>query len=274
MSAPQSFKDRTVLVTGPTAGIGRDLAELFAADGANLILVSRNVKKLEALKSELELKHKIRALVIPSDLSLTGAADQLVAAVGRSGWEVDVLVNNAGYGVYGKFLDEPIAAQLGMIELHVTAPTRLTHAFLPGMLKRRRGGVLNVSSTGGFQPVGIENVYCSTKAYLTHFTEALAEETGALAETGVSITCLCPGPTETEFFDNPHMKTRAPAKLSRMTSIAVARLAFAAFKSGKILEITGFQNKLTAFAVKLAPRSAVRKAARRMVERSQSIPSA
>ena len=267
----KNFKDQTVLITGPTTGIGRDLAELFAAEGANLMLVSRNVKKLDQVKSELEGRFKIRALVIPVDLSLAGAADQLVAAVGRSGLDVDVLVNNAGYGVYGKFLDEDIRVQLGMIELHVAAPNRLTHAFLPGMLERRRGGVMNISSTGGFQPVGIENVYCATKAYLTHFTEALAEEIGPQSQTGVSITCVCPGPTQTDFFSTPHMKTRAPAKLSRMTSIAVARLAFAAFKAGKILEITGLQNKLTALSVKLAPRSAVRKAARRMVERSQSI---
>lgn len=262
-----SFKDQTVLITGPTTGIGRDLAQLFAADGAHLILVSRNTQKLNEVKVELEAKHGIRALVIPMDLAMPGASSQLVAAVGRSGLEVDVLVNNAGYGVYGKFLDEPIDAQLGMIELHVAAPTRLTHAFLPGMVRRRRGGILNVSSTGGFQPVAIENVYCATKAYLTHFTEALAEE---LAGSGVNITCVCPGPTETAFFDNPHMKTRAPAKLARMTSMAVARLAFDALKTGKVLEVTGLQNKLMAFAVKIAPRSTVRKAARRIVERQQA----
>lgn len=266
-SAAANFKNQTVLITGPTAGIGRDLAELFAGEGANLILVSRNVQKLQKVQAELEGKFGIRALVIPSDLSMPGAASQLVAAVGRSGQEVDVLVNNAGYGVYGKFLDEDIEAQLGMIELHVAAPTRLTHAFLPGMVQRKRGGVLNISSTGGFQAVAIENVYCSTKAYLTHFTEALAEE---LTGSGVTVTCVCPGPTETEFFDNPHMKTRAPAKLSRMTSMAVAKLALAAFKNGKILEVTGLQNKFIAFATKIAPRAVVRKAARRIVERTQN----
>ncbi len=264
-----NLKGLTVLITGPTTGIGRDLAELFAAEGADLILVSRDMKKLEAVKAELEAKHGVRAHLMPMDLSQTGAAAQLIAAIDRAGLEVDVLVNNAGYGVYGKFLDEDLEAQIGMIELHASAPTRLTHAFLPGMLRRRRGGVMNISSTGGFQPVGIENVYCATKAYLTHFTEALAEETGTLAETGVSITCVCPGPTETPFFDNPHMKTRAPAKLSRMTSMAVARLAMEAFSKGKILEVCGLQNKVIALATKLAPRSVVRKAARQIVERSQ-----
>jgi len=269
METSKRYAGQVALITGPTTGIGRDLAELFAAEGAELVLVSRNVKKLEEVKSELETRHGIRAHVLPVDLSLPGAAAQLIASVGRSGLAVDVLVNNAGYGVYGKFLDEPLEAQMGMIELHVAAPTRLTHAFLPAMLKRRRGGVLNISSTGGFQPVGIENVYCSTKAYLTHFTEALAEETGTLAETGVSITCVCPGPTETPFFDNPHMKTRAPAKLARMTSMAVARLAMEAFAKGKILEVCGLQNKIIALGTKLAPRAVVRKAARQIVERSQ-----
>lgn len=269
MSAAPFFKGQTVLITGPTTGIGRDLAGLFAAEGADLILVSRDVQKLNRLKAELEAGFGVRALVIPSDLSQPGAAQQLIASVGRSGFDVDVLVNNAGYGVYGKFVDEPIEPQIGMIELHVAAPTRLTHAFLPGMLKRKRGGVLNISSTGGFQPVGIENVYCSTKAYLTHFTEALAEETGSWKETGVRITCVCPGPTETPFFDNPHMKTRAPAKLTRMTSLAVAQLALDAYKNGKVLEICGFKNRLIALASKLAPRATVRKAARRIVERAQ-----
>lgn len=267
---PMNLKDQTALITGPTTGIGRDLAELFAKDGANLILVSRDVQKLNQVKAELEGRYGIRALVIPSDLAQPGASQQLVAAVGRSGLDVDVLVNNAGYGVYGKFLDEPIEPQVGMIELHVTAPTRLTHAFLPGMVKRKRGGVLNISSTGGFQPVGVENVYCSTKAYLTHFTEALAEEIGPASQTGVSITCVCPGPTQTPFFSNPHMKTRAPAKLARMSSPAVAALAFSAFKKGKILEITGLKNRLLTFSVKIAPRSVVRKAARQLVERAQS----
>jgi hypothetical protein len=268
MKPVQSFKGQTVLITGPTAGIGRDLADLFAAEGADLILVSRNVIRLNKVKEELESAYKVRAHVIPADLALTGASGQLIAAVERANLTVDALVNNAGYGVYGKFLDEDITAQLGMIELHVAAPTRLTHAFLPGMVARKRGGVLNISSTGGFQPVAIENVYCATKAYLTHFTEALAEELDGTGS-GVSVTCVCPGPTETSFFDNPHMKTRAPAKLSRMTSKAVARLAFDAFKQGKILEVTGLQNKLIAFATKIAPRAAVRKAARRIVERSQ-----
>lgn len=259
------FEGRTALITGPTTGIGRDLAELFAMEGASLILVSRDVKKLEAVKSDLEARFKIRALVVPMDLARPGAADQLVAAVGRSGLEVDILVNNAGYGVYGKFLEENIEAQLGMIELHVTAPTRLTHAFLPGMIERKRGGVLNVSSTGGFQPVPIENVYCATKSYLTHFTEALAEEVSGL---GVSVTCVCPGPTQTPFFDSLHMKHRGPAKVARMTSMEVARLALDAFKQGKVLEVCGLRNKTIAFALRLAPRSVVRKAARKFVERS------
>lgn len=265
-SLAKFFAGQTVLITGPTTGIGRDLAELFAAEGANLILVSRSVKMLDQVKSDLEAKFAVRASVIPIDLSLPGASAQLIAAVDRSGWQVDVLINNAGYGVYGKFLDEPIDAQLGMIELHVSAPTRLTHAFLPGMIARKRGGVMNISSTGGFQAVPIENVYCSTKAYLTHFTEALAEEVSGL---GVRVTCVCPGPTETAFFDNPHMKTRAPARLHRMTSLAVAQLALDGFKQGKVLVVTGLQNKLIALATKIFPRAVVRKAARRVVERTQ-----
>jgi len=258
------FKNQWVLVTGPTSGIGRDLAELFAAEGANLMLVSRHADKLDALKKELEDRYRIQAKIFAADLSLPGSAKKLVSDVRVAGVDVDVLVNNAGYGVYGGFVDEDITAQLGMVELHISAPMELSHAFLPSMIRRRRGGILNVASTGGFQPVPNENVYCATKTYMIHFTEALAEE---LINTGVKISCLCPGPTQTAFFDNPLMKTQGPGKMPRMRSQDVARIGFEAFKKGKVLEITGRKNKMMAFLVRFAPRSAVRKAAKKMIER-------
>ena len=259
------FKNHSVLITGPTSGIGRDLAEQFAEEGAHLILVSRNKTKLDAVKQDLEKRHPIQITTILADLSQTGSAKELISHVKMSGLSVDVLVNNAGYGVYGKFIDEDIASQTGMIELHITAPTELIHAFLPQMIRNRKGGILNVASTGAFQPVPRENVYCATKSYTVHFTEALAEE---VKNSGVRVCCLCPGPTETPFFDNPLMKTRTPAKISRMSSSDVARIGFDAFKKGQVLVIPGLRNKIIALAVRLAPRSAVRKVAGKIIERA------
>ena len=202
--------------------------------------------------------------LFPIDLSRPGSPADLVSQVRRKGLSVDVLVNNAGYGVYGKFFEVPLEPQMGMIQLHVASLTYLTYAFLPDMLSRGRGGILNVASTGGFQPVPIENVYCATKAYVIHFTEALAEE---LRGTPVKVTCLCPGPTSTPFFDTALMKSTAPVKLSRMDSERVARIGFEALKKGDPFVITGLRNKIMVLGAKLGPRRLVVKFARKVVEK-------
>lgn len=258
------FKDQTVLITGPTSGIGRELAELFARDGAHLILVSRNLEKLHEISDELRSRYSIRIELLAQDLSLPGSPEKLVQQIKDKRFSVDVLVNNAGYGVYGKFFEEAIGPQMGMIQLHTASLTYLTHAFLRSMLQKGRGGILNVASTGGFQAVPIENVYCSTKAYVVHFTEALAEE---LRDTPIRVTCFCPGPTQTPFFDTPLMKSSMPVKLSRMGAKTVAQMGYDAFKKGRRLEITGLRNKIMVLGVKLAPRSVVTKIARRIVEK-------
>lgn len=261
------FKDQNVLITGPTTGIGRDLAELFAEEGAHLILVSRNSDKLERVAAELRDRYKIETHVVALDLASGGAAEKLVSEIRSRGLTVDVLVNNAGFGVYGNFLEEDIQPQIGMIGLHVSTLTYLTHAFLPDMIRRGRGGILNVASTAGFQPLPIQNVYAATKAYAIHFTEALAEE---LRGKPVRVTCLCPGPTETPFFDTPLMKSNLPAKMSRMGSKEVAQLGFEAFKKGRTLVIAGLQNQLMVFGLRFGPRSIVRRIAKRVVEKKAS----
>ena len=245
------FKGKTVLITGPSSGIGRDLADLFAQRGAGLILVSRRTDELNRLAADLQKSRGIKAHVIPSDLAAPGSPEKLVADIRRRGLSVDVLVNNAGYGVYGKFHEEEIVPQMGMIQLHVATPTYLSYAFLPDMFKNGGGGILNVASTGGFQAVPIENVYCATKAYLIHFSEALAEE---LRGTPVRVTCLCPGPTETAFFGTALMKSTLPVKLSRMDSRTVALLGFEAFLKAEPLVITGLRNRLMVMGARMAPR--------------------
>lgn len=238
------------------------MAELFAADGARLILVSRNIQNLEALKADLESRYAVTATIMARDLSKPFGAEALALEVFQKGFSVDVLVNNAGFGVYGNFADEPLEPQLGMIELHVRAPTVLSYAFLPGMMKAKRGGILNVASTGGFQPVPVENVYCATKAYTLHFSEALTEE---LLDSGVKVTCLCPGPTQTPFFDTALMKSCAPIKASRMDSKKVAQMGFDAFKRGKPLVITGFWNKFLIFMERFGSRRTIIKTAHSIV---------
>lgn len=258
------FRGQRVLITGPTSGIGKDLAEIFAAEGAELILVSRSAGRLGDLKRDLEKRFGVRCHSLAVDLAQPGSAETLLWILKDKGLSVDILVNNAGYGVYGNFADAPIEPQLGMIQIHVTVPTQLAHALLGEMRRKRSGGILNVASTGAFQPVPIENVYCSTKAYLLHFTEALAEE---LRGSGVRVTCLCPGPTETPFFDTPLMKSTHPPKLSRMDSRTVARMGIEGFKKGKPLVITGLRNHLMVLATRLGPRKLVTRIAKKIVEK-------
>lgn len=245
----------TALITGPSSGIGMELARLFAADGSQLILVSRNAAKLEALATELREGHKITVHVLPTDLSLPGAAQQVFDAVTKLGLTVDVLVNNAGFGHHAKFQDVPLATYTENIQVNVTALTELTHLCLPGMLARRLGRILNVGSTASFQPGPNAAVYFATKAYVRFFSEALSEE---LRGSGVTVTCLCPGPTKTGFGERSAMD-QAPLFKTSMDAGAVARAGYRAMRSGRTRIITGLGNWLLAFSSKLSPDWIVRK---------------
>ncbi|MFT5206458.1 MAG: short-subunit dehydrogenase [Candidatus Omnitrophota bacterium] len=257
------FANQLALITGPTEGIGLDLAHLFAKEKCDLVLVSRDLGKLQKLQSELQKQYNIKATVFSYDLSLLESANQLIADLERQSLQIDILINNAGFGVYGAFGDSPLEPQLGMLELHINSPMKLAYAFLPGMRKRKRGGVLNVGSTAGFQPVPLQSVYGASKAFTLQFTEGLAEE---LHDSGVRVTCLCPGPTDTPFFSKEHMRKRGPATRIRMPSKEVAEYGLAAFKAYQVVAIPGWTNRAITIGVRLAPRSAVRKAARKVVE--------
>jgi len=166
----------TVLITGASSGIGLELAKLFAADKSNLILVARSADKLTSLAESLRAPHGVTVRVMPKDLAQPEAPQQLFDELSRDGVEIDVLVNNAGFGHRGTISQIPLQRQLDMIQVNITALTALTRLFLPGMLARNRGGILNVGSTAGFQPGPEMGVYYATKAYVQNFTEALAEE--------------------------------------------------------------------------------------------------
>jgi len=251
----------TVLVTGASSGIGLELARCFAADGSRLVLVARKGNVLEALAAELRKTHKIQAQVITADLAHPESPARLLAHLLSAGLKVDVLVNNAGFGAQGKFAELPLARQLEMLQVNITSLTHLTGLLLPGMIERRRGGVLNVASTAAFQPGPGMAVYYATKAYVLSFSEALAEE---LTGTGVTVTAVCPGPTATNFGAAANMRTLGLVKKVSMSAETVARQGHRAYRDGKAVVINGFRNAFPAFLVRLSPRAAVRKIARRL----------
>jgi short-subunit dehydrogenase len=252
---------QTALITGASSGIGYDLAHLFAADGHDLILVARSEGKLRDLAGQLEQKHNIAARVIPADLERPEAPRRLFASVDGP---VDFLVNNAGFGLTGKFAGTDLERELAMIQVNVTALTHLTKLFLGPMIERGRGRILNVASTAAFQPGPLMAVYYATKAYVLSFSEAVAEELGG---TGVTVTALCPGPTATGFATAAKMtNSRLFSVMKPMTSAKVARIGYNAMNRGKRVVITGTVNKVLAQSVRVTPRKMVTKVTRALQE--------
>ncbi|MGA3066617.1 MAG: SDR family oxidoreductase [Tepidisphaeraceae bacterium] len=242
---------KTALVTGASVGIGRDLADLFASDGHDLVLVSRNRAQLEDLAIKLRRAHGVEVQVMAKDLSMPGAGQEIFDQVESAGISVEYLVNNAGFGANTRFADSDVMNQLGMVQVNIGALTHLTRLFLPGMLKRRSGRIMNLGSVAGFMPGPYMAVYYATKAYVLSFSEALATE---LRGTGVTITVVCPGPTATEFGARAGFGTGKLA-LPSMSSKRVAEIAYAATMRGRRAVVTGWGNKILAIIPRLVPRS-------------------
>ncbi len=247
-----------VLVTGASSGIGRELARCFAADGARLILVARKRDSLQQVAEELKQAYNTQSEVVPADLAEPVAPTRLVEHLQVHGTKVDVLVNNAGFGAREAFVEVSAERQLQMLQVNVTALTHLTRLLLPGMIQRRRGGVLNVASTAGFQPGPGMAVYYASKAYVLSFSEALAEE---VRGDGVTVTALCPGPTATNFAAAAGGTFSRWFKWNAMQADVVAQAGHRAFRAGKAIAIPGLSNRLLAFSVRLAPRALARKVA-------------
>jgi len=246
----------TVLVTGASSGIGLELAKCFAADGSRLVLIARNETALEQLSAELRQKYKIETIVLPSDLSLPEAPKQIFQKLAAQKVTVNVLVNNAGFGLHGEFLDLPLQRQLEIIKVNVTALIELTGLFLPAMIQRRGGGILNVGSVAGFVPGPRMAIYYASKAFVQSFSEALSEE---LDGTGVSVTSLCPGPTESNFGAIARGDKVRVGQAKKMPTDVVARYGHFAFRHKKVVAVPGLQNRLLVFLTRLLPRSTVRK---------------
>ena len=257
--------NRTALITGASAGIGRELAKLFARDHYNLVLVARTSARLAQFADELQRQFGITAKSFPLDLSASSAPQFLYDQLAREGTAVDILVNNAAYGKLGAFAEVPVEESLGQIQLNIAALTHLTKLFLGPMLDRKSGKILNIASTAGFQPGPLMAVYYASKAYVISFSEALANE---LKETGVTVTCLCPGPTDTEFQKRAGTEeTLLFRRMRPMDAKAVARDGYRGLVKGKSLVISGFGNWLLAESLRISPRRVVTAISRRLIER-------
>ena len=251
---PSRRPGETVLITGASSGIGRELARLFAADGAELVLIARSEARLHELAGELATEHGVRAQVVPADLSQPSGPGEIMEALAQRHIDVDVLVNNAGFGAHGPVAGIGAGRQLEMIEVNVAALTRLTALLLPGMLERRRGAILNVASTAAFAPGPNQAVYCATTAYVLSFTEALAEE---VRGSGVRVSCLAPGATQTGFAAQAGMGSTRLFRRGVMDASRVARAGHDGLRRGKTLVIPGLRNRALAFSVRLSPRGLV-----------------
>ncbi|WP_437185094.1 SDR family NAD(P)-dependent oxidoreductase [Planctomicrobium sp. SH668] len=247
-------KNEVVLITGASSGIGREFARLFAADGSDIILTARREDRLKELADELLRVHGTKTTIIPLDLAAPNAAVVLVQKIEEAGLQVDTLINNAGFGQMGRFVEIPLARQVSMIQLNITALVELSHLLLPGMLARKRGAILNIASTAAFQPGPNVNVYYATKAFVLNFSEALWKE---LQGTGVSVTCLCPGPTRTEFGDESAMHDTPVFKHNAMSVDAVTKAGYRGLRKKKRLVMPGLINNLLSFSVRFTPRAAI-----------------
>ncbi|MCR5368651.1 SDR family oxidoreductase [Eubacterium sp.] len=251
------MKKDLVLITGATSGIGLELTKIFAKKRCNLILVARDRKKLDHLRRKLRSFYDIEVDFIVKDLTDDDSAEYIYQKVKNSGKTVDVLVNNAGFGDYGKFLDASLEKQNKMIKCNILALTELTYYFAKDMKNKGRGRILNTASIGSFMPGPLMSVYYATKAYVLSFTEALAEE---FKGTGIKVSALCPGPTDTGFWKvaNGEVVTTIN-KLKNKSPKDVAKYGYRKMKQGRVIILPGFFTRMAPLFIRLAPRKVVRK---------------
>lgn len=254
------MKTQTVLITGASGGIGKELAQLFAKDGSSLILVARNEEKLQQIKKEFESTYKTNVEIVACDLSSPKTAKDLFAQLKEKKIVVDVLINNAGFGNIGPFAETSLQEEFDMIQLNITSLTILSKLFLKEMVARNSGKILNVASTAAFQPGPFMAVYFATKAYVLSLSEALANE---VIGTNVHVSVLCPGPTSTGFQERA-FSTGVNPSWRYMDVQTVAQVAYDGLHKNKTVIIPGFMNKVLVFAVRLSPRKLATRVIRKM----------
>jgi short-subunit dehydrogenase len=256
--------NKTILITGASSGIGLEIANIHAEKGGDLVIVARSKDKLEKLKTELESKHSVKVTVIVKDLGLPEAPKEVYDEVIKAGIQIDYLVNNAGFGGLGKFHERDWTQDLAMINLNIVALTALTRLFLPDFVKRNSGKILNVSSTASLMPGPLQAVYFASKAYVTSFSNAIAEE---LHDTKITVTTLMPGATETEFGRVSGMdKTSMFQQTANARS--VAEDGYNAMLAGKLDVISGisFGQKMMMAMIPVSPKKMILKQVRQMQE--------
>ena len=257
---------KTALVTGASRGLGLSFARLLAEEGHDLVLVARSEEKLNQVKEELERAYGVTAYVCPADLSQVDAALRVFAYTEEQGLRVDVLVNNAGFGDAHRFADCEWQKQADMVQVDITAVMQLTRFYLPGMLERKRGAIINLSSVAAFCSGPYMSVYYAAKAFVRSFSEAVAEE---VKGSGVTVTALCPGPTATGFEASAQMGRNSRMFRRAAKAEDVAKAGIRALHRGRVLCYQGAFTKCMAFLSHLVPRSVTRKFATWMNEKGR-----
>lgn len=256
--------NKTALITGASTGIGFEFTKLLAADGYNLVLIARDEQKLREIAASLPTKFNISVKIYPKDLSATGDIENLVRQIREDAGSIEVLVNNAGFGLSGAFVDTDLARELEMIQLNVVSLVIFTKLLAKEMVQRKGGKILNVASTAAFQPGPLMAIYYATKAFVLSFSEALAEE---LKESGVTVTALCPGPTATQFSKRAELEKSRLFKGGIVPVLdpgMVAKIGYEGLIRGQRVVIPGLINKIGVLTVRVTPRRLVAQIARQL----------
>jgi uncharacterized protein len=249
----QIWQGKTALITGASYGIGTAFARRLAAVGTHLILTARSTDRLEVLAAELRNQFNIRVTIIAADLNEASAPQFIFDETQRQNLTVDLLINNAGFGAVGDFAFQPLAKQLEMIQVNVSALVALTHLYLPGMFARRNGYILNVASTASFQGVPYLTTYAATKSFILNFSEGLWAEAKPY---GVTVTALCPGSTESNFHATAGAERRARPH-PKQSAEAVVEIGLQALAQGHSHVVSGWNNKLMVWMERFVPRATV-----------------
>lgn len=242
---------KTVLITGASSGLGMEMAKLFAKDSYDLVLVARRKIQLLELSSELTKNHPISVTIITKDLSQITSPDEIFEELKEKSIHIDILVNNAGTQIYGEFQKTDLQKELQLMQVNMISLTHLTKLAIAEMLKQGSGKILNIGSTGSFAPSPLNAIYCATKSYVLNFSEGISKD---LEGTGISVTTLCPGATQTEFAEKANLLNTRLFNSSVMSAEKVAQIGYSALFKEKRLEVAGILNKLLVFSIRFTPR--------------------
>jgi len=256
-------KDEYALVTGASSGMDYEFAKLFAKDGKNTVIISNEMDKLEEVKSEIENKHGTIVKVLAKDLSESNSPQEIYSELEEDGVNVDVLVNCAGFTVWGRFAETDWQKEAEMIQVNITSLTQLTKLYVRKMLEEGSGWILNVASVCAFMPQPLNSIYCASKSYVMNFSEAIAYE---LKRTPVKVTCLCPVGTATRFVERANMQNCRGAQMKMMDAATVAKIGYKSLQKGKVIVIPSRQYRLSLLLLKFVPRRLILAIGNRMLK--------